>query len=233
MHLLTGTSGFSYKEWKPSFYPADLPAAGMLRFYGERFPTVEINNSFFRVPSEAILCQWSEQVPETFAFALKAPQQITHRKRLKEAGEAVDFFTRTVRTLGSKLGPILFQLPPNLKKDLPRLQEFLEVIPTDLRIAFEFRHPTWFEDDIYEVLRNRDAALCIAHGMEHDTPAIATASWGYLRLRLVEYTEADLRGWAAEVRQKDWKEAYVFFKHEDTGTGPALAAQFARMFRTG
>jgi uncharacterized protein YecE (DUF72 family) len=228
--LLTGTSGFSYKEWKGSFYPEDLPASAMLRFYGERFSTVEINNSFFRVPSESVLRQWADEVPAHFTFAFKAPQQITHRKRLREIDESVAYFSGVVRTLRNRLGPILFQLPPNLKNDIPRLSGLLETLPQDLRVAIEFRHPSWFVDEVFALLRSRDVALCVAHGMEHDTPLVATATWGYLRLRFVEYTRRDLGEWVEFVAQQQWSDAHVYFKHEDTGTGPALAHRFEEMF---
>jgi uncharacterized protein YecE (DUF72 family) len=230
MRLLTGTSGFAYKEWKGSFYPDDLPASEMLRFYAERFPAVEINNTFYRMPSESVLRQWSEVVPEGFTFVLKASQQITHRKRLKEADEAVGYFFGVARTLERRLGPTLIQLPPNLKKDLPRLEKFLEAIPEDVRVAFEFRNPSWFEDDVYEALRARGAALCIAHDEEQETPLVATAGWGYLRLRQVQYDDSALDRWIGAIRAQDWSETYVFFKHEDAGTGPKLARRFEEIF---
>lgn len=230
MRLLTGTSGFAYKEWKGSFYPEDLPASEMLRYYAERFPSVEINNTFYRMPSESVLRQWSEVVPEGFTFVLKASQQITHRKRLKEAGDAVAYFFGVARTLGDRLGPTLIQLPPNLKKDLPRLQAFLETLPEDLRVAFEFRHPSWYEEEVFEALRTRGAALCIAHDEDQETPLVATAGWGYLRLRQVAYDDAALEQWVQRIRGLPWSETFVFFKHEDAGTGPKLARRFAQIF---
>lgn len=230
MRLLTGTSGFAYKEWKGSFYPEDLPASEMLRYYAERFPSVEINNTFYRMPSESVLRQWSEVVPEGFTFVLKASQQITHRKRLKEAGDAVAYFFGVARTLGDRLGPTLIQLPPNLKKDLPRLQAFLETLPEDVRVAFEFRHPSWYEEEVFEALRTRGAALCIAHDEDQETPLVATAGWGYLRLRQVAYDDAALEQWVQRIRGLPWSETFVFFKHEDAGTGPKLARRFAQIF---
>jgi len=230
MRLLTGSSGFAYKEWKGSFYPEDLPASEMLRYYAERFPSVEINNTFYRMPSESVLRQWSEVVPEGFTFVLKASQQITHRKRLKEAGDAVAYFFGVARTLGDRLGPTLIQLPPNLKKDLPRLQAFLETLPEDVRVAFEFRHPSWYEEEVFEALRTRGAALCIAHDEDQETPLVATAGWGYLRLRQVAYDDAALEQWVQRIRGLPWSETFVFFKHEDAGTGPKLARRFAQIF---
>src|SRR5690606_3915757 len=224
------TSGFAYKEWKGSFYPEDLPASEMLRYYAERFPSVEINNTFYRMPSESVLRQWSEVVPEGFTFVLKASQQITHRKRLKEAGDAVAYLFGVARTLGDRLGPTLIQLPPNLKKDLPRLQAFLETLPEDVRVAFEFRHPSWYEEEVFEALRTRGAALCIAHDEDQETPLVATAGWGYLRLRQVAYDDAALEQWVQRIRGLPWSETFVFFKHEDAGTGPKLARRFAQIF---
>jgi uncharacterized protein YecE (DUF72 family) len=225
MKVLAGTSGFSYKEWKGSFYPEDLAAENMLQFYSQRLPAVEINNTFYRMPKPALLESWAAQVPEEFRFVLKASQRITHHKRLKEAGEEVAYFFRVASTLGARLGPALFQLPPNLKKDLPRLTDFLALLPADTRAAFEFRHASWFEDDVYEALRARGAALCIAEDEELATPLVPTAGWGYLRLRRQDYTDADVLSWAERLRAQAWSEAYVFFKHEDAGAGPRLAGQ--------
>lgn len=229
MRVLAGTSGFSYKEWKGSFYPEDLPAEEMLAFYGARLPAVEINNTFYRMPKPALLASWAEQVAPQFRFVLKASQRITHHKRLKEAGSEVAYFFQTASTLGERLGPALFQLPPNLKKDLPRLEAFLAVLPEGARAAFEFRHASWFEDDVCEALRARGAALCIAEDEELATPLVATAGWGYLRLRRQDYDDASVAAWAEKVRGQSWDEAYVFFKHEDAGSGPRLAAEFLRL----
>ena len=230
MRLLVGTSGFSYKEWKGSFYPEDLPASGMLRYYAERLSAVEINNTFYRMPRAEMLADWARQVPEGFVFVLKASQRITHQKRLKEAGDSVDYFFRTAATLGTRLGPTLFQLPPNLKKDLPRLEAFLAVLPEGTRAAFEFRHASWFEDDVYTALSSRGAALCIAEDEELATPLVATAGWGYARLRRQDYVSEDLARRAAEYRRQSWSELYAFFKHEDAGSGPRLAAEFRDLF---
>jgi len=230
MRVLTGTSGFSYKEWKGSFYPEDLPDSGMLRYYASRLPAVEINNTFYRMPRAALLESWAEQVPDGFAFALKASQQITHRKRLKEAGEAVAYFFGVATTLGDRLGPTLFQLPPNLKKDLPLLADFLAVLPGASRSAFEFRHESWFDDETFEALRSARAALCWAEDEKLATPPRSTASWGYLRLRRPDYGEAEIAAWADRIRAEPWSEAYVFFKHEEEGTGPRLAEAMAARF---
>ena len=230
MRVRAGTSGFSYKEWKGSFYPEDLPAARMLAYYSERLPAVEINNTFYRMPKPALLEGWSAEVPPEFRFVLKASQRITHFKRLKEAGDDVAYFFGVAATLGERLGPALFQLPPTLKKDLPRLEAFLGTLPTGAKAAFEFRHASWFEDDVFAALRSRGAALCLAEDEELATPVVATADWGYLRLRRQDYGDADVAAWAARVREQPWTEAYVFFKHEDAGSGPRLAAQFLEQF---
>jgi len=226
MRVRAGTSGYAYKEWKGSFYPSDLKADGMLRYYAEHFSTVEINNTFYRTPSESTLVNWSESVPDGFTFVLKAPQRITHVKRLKDVSTEVGFLLQNASVLGDKLGPTLFQLPPNMKKDVARLTGFLALIPRSWRAALEFRHPSWFDDEIYDVLRSHDAALCIAHTEEETTPFVATATWGYLRLRGVVYGESDLTAWAERIRAQAWGDVFVFFKHEDAGTGPALAARF-------
>ena len=228
MRVLAGTSGFSYKEWKGSFYPEDLPVEEMLAYYSARLPAVEINNTFYRMPKPALLESWASQVPAEFRFILKASQRITHRKRLKEAGDEVAYFFQTASTLGDRLGPTLVQLPPNLKKDLPRLEAFLSVLPEGAKAAFEFRHASWFEEDVFAALRARGAALCIAEDEELATPLVPTASWGYLRLRRQDYDDAAVAAWAEKVRGQAWDDAYVFFKHEDAGSGPKLAAEFLK-----
>ena len=230
MRVLTGTSGFSYKEWKGSFYAEDLPDSGMLRSYASRLPAVEINNTFYRMPRAALLESWAEQVPDGFAFALKASQQITHRKRLKDAGDAVAYFFGVATTLGDRLGPVLFQLPPNLKKDLPRLQEFLALLPPASRAAFEFRHQSWFDGEIFDALRSARVALCWAEDENLSTPTETTADWGYLRLRRQDYGESELAAWAETIRAQPWTETYVFFKHEQEGTGPRLAQAMLALF---
>jgi uncharacterized protein YecE (DUF72 family) len=231
MRAWVGTSGYSYSEWKGSFYPEDLPAQRMLRYYSERFRAVEINNTFYRMPTAKLLSQWSAQVPDGFHFALKAPRRITHIQRLQEADQLVAFLFETVRELGHKLGPVLFQLPPFLRQDLPRLEAFLARLPEGERVAIEFRHRSWFEDRVYQALQSRDVALCIADGeLEGEVPLVSTASWGYLRLRRVEYQDQALNGWAERIKSQSWGEVFVFFKHEDEATGPKLAARFADLF---
>lgn len=232
MELFTGTSGFAYKEWKGAFYPEDLKNDDMLSYYASQFRSVEINNSFYRMPAEKTLRQWAEQVPAAFRFVLKAPQRITHFTRLKdESKDPLEYFLKTAATLGEQLGPLLFQLPPNLKLDLPRLQNFLSWIPSGVRAAFEFRHNSWLDDAVYDALRGANAALCIADTEEEQAPRVVTASdWGYLRLRRVAYSEGDVAEWADWTRSQRWGDAFVFFKHEDAGTGPRLAKQFEAAF---
>jgi len=222
-----GTSGFSYDEWKGSFYPDDLAKDAMLGFYAGRFDAVEINNTWYRMPSDSVLGQWAGEVPESFRFVLKANRQITHFKRLKpEALEPMEYFWDRATTLGDRLGPILLQLPPNLKKDLPRLRDFLAAAPSAMRAAFEFRHDSWLDDDVYATLSEHSAALVIAQTEDDETPLVATTDWGYLRLRKVDYGAGEVEAWAERVAAQPWREAYVFFKHEDEGTGPRLAARF-------
>ena len=232
MRVLTGTSGYSYKEWKGSFYPEDLAADAMLAFYAGKLSAVEINNTFYRMPKAGVLTRWAEQVPDGFQFALKASQQITHRKRLKDAADAVGYFFQVAVTLGDRMGPVLFQLPPNLKKDLPRLADFLAILPPASRCAFEFRHASWFEEDVFEALRGSGCALCVAEDEELATPFVPTTGWGYLRLRRQDYGEGDLRDRAAKLLGQPWSEAYVFFKHEEGGKGPELAQALTKIVTT-
>lgn len=230
MRIFAGTSGWQYKEWKGSFYPEEISAADMLEFYAGRFSTVEVNNTFYRMPKESVLHSWAETVPDGFTFVLKASRRITHFGRLKESAyEPLEYMLATARTLGSRLGPILFQLPPNLKKDVERLKAFVAQIPEGTRAAFEFRHPSWVEDDALEILRSRNLALCIANTEDEQTPLHATADYGYLRLRKTAYEDGELEGWAEKVGNQDWSDAYVFFKHEDEGTGPELADRFLKL----
>ncbi len=228
MRVATGTSGYAYKEWKGTFYPEKLPPDRMLRYYGEQFSTVEINNTFYRMPSEKVLLNWAAQVPDGFRFVLKASQRITHQKRLQDAGEELGYFLMTSSVLGPKLGPTLFQLPPNFKKDLPRLEAFLDLLPNHWRAAVEFRHASWQDEDVLAALRGRGVALCGADTDEGEAPVVPTADWGYLRLRREQYQAEDLQRWAQRVLAQPWQEAFVFFKHEDAGTGPALARRFAQ-----
>jgi uncharacterized protein YecE (DUF72 family) len=227
MQLLVGTSGYSYKEWKGNFYPDNLRDKEMLNHYGKQLPAVEINNTFYRLPKETVLKSWADQVPAAFQFALKASQRITHIRRLKDAGDETEYLLRLVRVLGSRLGCLLFQLPPNFKKDLPRLEQFLKHIPGDVRTAFEFRHATWFEQDVFDCLKTNGCALCIADADDElEIPFVSTANWGYLRLRREVYSSSDLKKWMKQVEDQIWERAFVFFKHEDAGTGPKLAKQF-------
>ncbi|MGH7783693.1 MAG: DUF72 domain-containing protein [Candidatus Binatia bacterium] len=227
MKLWVGTSGYSYKEWLGSFYPERLSAKEMLRFYASRLPAVEINNTFYRLPKESVLLSWAEQVPAAFRFVLKAPQRITHVKRLKEAGAEVEYLFRVATVLGATAAAILFQLPPNLKKDIERLKNFLSLLPNDGNVAFEFRHPSWFDDEVFACLRARNCALCNADTDEKESrDLIATATWGYVRLRRSEYSGADLLDWKERILSQPWDHAYVFFKHEDEGIGPKLAGEF-------
>ena len=230
MRLSVGTSGFSYKEWKGSFYPAELPAGEMLRYYSARLPAVEINNTFYRMPRASVLEAWSEQVDAPFRFVLKASRRITHFKRLADAAEETDYLFSTAAALGDHLGAVLFQLPPNMKKDIDRLGGFLRLIPRGFRAAMEFRHDSWLDEEILALLSEHDAALCAAETDEAAAPGtIATASWGYARLRRAEYDDEQLRAWAGRIAAQDWKEAFVFFKHEDAGAGPRMAGRFLEL----
>lgn len=229
MKLIVGTSGYSYKEWKGTFYPEDLPAAKMLPFYAQHFDSVEINNTFYRMPEGKMLAKWAGEVPDGFTFVLKAPQRITHQKRLVGAGEDVRLLFEAAESLENKLGPVLFQLPPFSRKDALKLREFISILPRDKRVAFEFRHESWFDDEIYSILSDRDAALCASDTDEvpdPDSVVHATASWGYLRLRRTEYPGTAIADWRQRVERQPWSDAYVFFKHEDEGKGPVFAKQF-------
>jgi uncharacterized protein YecE (DUF72 family) len=226
MHILVGTSGWSYKEWKGSFYPADLPADGMLRHYATRLPAVEINNSFYRIPKEKVLLEWAEQTPAGFRFVLKASRRITHVNRLGDDDGSLAYFLRTVNVLGEKLGPTLFQCPPSLRKDLARLRGFLARVPRTWRAALEFRHDSWFDDEVYEALRAHDVALVWVEEDEGATPPVPTASWGYLRLRRSAYADGELEGWARRIEGQPWREAFAFLKHEeDSPAGPEAATR--------
>lgn len=229
MRISVGTSGYSYKEWKGTFYPTDLPASGMLAFYAGRFDTVEANNTFYRMPEARTLERWAAEVPDRFTFAVKSPQRITHQKKLVEAGEDVRYLFEVLAALGPKLGPVLFQLPPFLRCDLDRLRQFLRILPRDVRIAFEFRHASWSDESVYSLLRDHDAALCCAEMDESPDPEsilVSTATWGYLRLRRTDYPDGALGEWAERVQRQPWSEAFVYFKHEDEGKGPAFGQRF-------
>jgi uncharacterized protein YecE (DUF72 family) len=228
--LRHGTSGFAYKEWRGSFYPDDLPASGMLAFYAERFPSVEINNTFYRLPRESVLEQWASRVPDGFSFVLKASRWITHLKRLKDADEPLRFLLDNSAVLGEARGPFLFQLPPNLKADAARLADFLGLLPPEVRAAFEFRHESWFDDPVFRLLEDHGAGLVVADSEEGTTPRRSTADWGYLRLRREAYSDQELAGWSSWIHQQGWNDAFVFFKHEDGATGPRLARHFEAIF---
>ena len=230
MKLHVGTSGYSYKEWKGNFYPEDLPAKEMLSYYSRRLPAVEINNTFYRLPQPSMIENWNAQVPERFRFSIKATQRITHIKRLNNVAEETKYLLETASLLEQRLGVVLFQLPPNFKKDVERLKAFLDLLQPDLRTAFEFRHESWFDDETFDLLRARDCALVVSDTDEKPlTEIISTARWGYLRLRRTAYDENDLVEWMKRVQDQKWKDAFVFFKHEDEGTGPKLAAQFLEL----
>jgi uncharacterized protein YecE (DUF72 family) len=200
----------------------------MLAYYVERFTTVEINATFYRMPNAKTVAGWAAAAPAGFTYVLKAPQRITHFGRLRGVDEPLRYFCDAARSLGDRLGPLLFQLPPNFKKATDRLCEVLALVPAEFRVAFEFRHESWFDDEVYALLRARNAALCVADTEDGTTPAVATADFGYLRLRAVEYTDDELRRWIATIDTvgAGWSDAYVFFKHEDSGSGPALARRF-------
>jgi uncharacterized protein YecE (DUF72 family) len=229
VNILVGTSGWSYKEWKGSFYPAKLPAEEMLRFYAGRFPTVEVNNSFYRIPAERVLAGWAEQVPQRFRFVLKASRRITHNNRLNDEDGSLGYFLRAINPLGERLGPTLFQLPPTFKQDLDRLQRFLDQLPRRWPAAVEFRHDSWFDERVYDLLRARGVALVAVDEDESEgpgSPLVPTASWGYARLRRSQYGESALQEWVSRLRQQPWSDAYVFLKHEDgSPNGPDAAAR--------
>jgi uncharacterized protein YecE (DUF72 family) len=228
--LRIGTSGFSYPAWRGPFYPDDLPADRMLGFYGTVFSTVEINNTFYRMPTTRLLAGWRAQTPATFRFAIKAPQHITHRLRLRDAGPVTADLVRLTGTLGRRRGPLLFQLPPYLRCDLERLDTFLRGMPFGAQVVFEFRHPSWFSDETYEVLRTHRAALCVADTEEGATPFVETAAFGYLRLRRPDYDTAALHAWVDRLRNATrWKQTFVFFKHDDAGRAAELGQRLATL----
>jgi len=229
MELHVGTSGYSYKEWKGSFYPEELAAKNMLSYYGERLNAVEINNTFYRLPKAAVLGSWAAQVPADFRFSIKASRRITHFARLKEAAlEPVEYLITQLDALGSKLGVVLFQLPPNLQKDVERLNGFLGMLPETTPGAFEFRHESWRDEAVYDALRARGMTLVHADTEDSrpDEPLIATSPCGYLRLRRPAYGDDELAGWMGRLSEVGLERAFVFFKHEDAGAGPRLAARF-------
>jgi len=226
VRLIVGTSGYSYKEWKGAFYPADLPPAKMLSFYATHFRTVEINNTFYKMPNEQLVAKWAAEVPDGFTFVLKAPAWMTNQKWL-DAKTAVHRFFEISAALGAKLGPALIRM--ELQKDVTRLRTFLALVPPGRRVCVEFRHDSWMDEEVFAALREHDAALCTADTDEVADPErilVPTASWGYLRLRRTEYTDAQLAAWRARIAAQSWSDTYVFFKHEDEGKGPRFAKRF-------
>lgn len=236
--LVAGASGYSFKEWKGNFYPEKMKPEEMLAWYSARLPTVEINNTFYQMPKASVLEHWAQTTPESFRFAIKAPRRITHMSRLRAetSADSVNFLYTTLAVLGAKRGPVLFQLPPFLKKDLPRLSEFLKLLPDNHNAAFEFRNDSWFDDDVYEALRAAGASLCVSEREDGERemeakdrappPLIETAPWGYVRLRLESYSDEDLQRWAARLQATAWREIYVYFMHEPTA--PAYAQTLMR-----
>ena len=232
MRIWTGTSGFAYKEWKGRFYPEKLPQRAFLSHYAGELPAVEINNTFYRLPKVDLLMKWAEQVPEDFRFSIKASRRITHFKRLGlSSTDETTYLVETCATLGPRLGVILFQLPPKMKKDAGRLAAFLDLLPAGTRAAFEFRNPSWFDDEVRTLLADRDFALVHADvdeplpGLPPDAP-LASGTWGYLRMRRLGYTRDELERWMERVQGQGWDDAFVFFKHEDEAAGPAMAKDF-------
>ncbi|HVF64308.1 MAG TPA: DUF72 domain-containing protein [Casimicrobiaceae bacterium] len=228
--LSAGTSGFSYKEWLGKFYPKKLPGDAMLKYYAERLCTVEINNTFYRMPAEAMLEAWADNVPDGFAFTLKAPRRITHINRLKESAQPVGEFVRRASMLGNKLGVILFQLPPFLKKDIARLADFADALPTGPRFAFEFRNESWLEDEVYALMRARGLMLCVTDTDEGETPFVATADRGYVRLRRTRYSDEDLRAWVERIAASGLEKTYVYFMHEDDAVGTGFARRMQELW---
>ena len=231
MQLLVGTSGFSYKEWLGRFYPEKLPASDMLRYYAQHFGTVEINNTFYRMPAESMLESWAQQVPESFMFTLKAPRRITHDKRLREIEADVAEFARRAGVLGNKLGVLLFQLPPNLKKDLVRLQNLLSLVPKDTRAALEFRNDSWQDQEVYDMLRANGTMLCVTDTDEGDTPFVSTSDYGYVRLRRTHYDDAELGAWVERIAAQPLARTYVYFMHEDEALGTRFGQRLMELWK--
>ena len=233
--ILVGTSGYNYPEWKGSFYPQHLSAAKMLPFYAERFPSVEINATFYRMPTPKTVAGWAGQVPSTFRFTLKANRRITHDKRLKDVGDSVEFFVSAAHELGPQLGALLFQTPPNLKCDLERFDAFLATMPDGVPAAFEFRHDSWLDDEVYARLRARNFALCVADTEARSVPVVATADFAYLRLRDEGYDDEAIRTWTALAQDLSTRcrDVFVYFKHEDAGKGAAFGQRMIELLAQG
>ena len=229
--ILIGTSGYNYPEWKGNFYPSTLSTSKMLPYYADRFSTVEINYTFYRFPTEKALQEWGKVTPEDFSFTLKAPRRITHDARLRDCEDLVRAFCERTRTLGSKLGVVLFQLPPSFRVDLDALQSLLDWVPEDLRIAMEFRHDSWYSEEVYQRLSSRNVALCVNDNEKGTTPLVATADFGYFRLRDEGYQDEDIAKWGRTVLEQGtrWKDAFVYFKHEEQGLGPQFAQALSRV----
>ncbi len=231
MRLRVGTSGYAYREWRGSFYPERLQPSRMLEFYAQRLDAVEINNTFYRMPTETLLLGWKAQVPEGFTFVLKAPRRITHDKRLQDASDDLAHLLRMVSALERGAGPLLFQLPPYLRKDAARLRAFVERVPRGWRAAFEFRHASWLDEEVFGILREAGAALVTADTEEGADPRlVATAPYGYLRLRRERYDARALERWLERIAAQPWEEAFVFFKHEEEGAAPRLALELKRLW---
>ena len=227
MQLFAGTSGYSYKEWKGKFYPDKLAANQMLHFYAGSMPAVEINNTFYRMPKKEMLETWRYQVPDNFRFSIKASQRISHKKRLKDAEEEVGFLFNLLKVLGECLGVVLFQMPPYVRKDKDTLGQFLSLLPETTPCAFEFRHESWFDQDIFDTLSAYNKTLCIADETNAKfDQVVRTADVGYVRLRRVQYSESDLTHWGTSLLTQNWSQCFVFFKHEDECGGPELAKTF-------
>lgn len=231
MKVFSGTSGFSYKEWKGTFYPGEISSSEMLAYYSSQLPAVEINNTFYRIPKDDILESWASRTPDDFRFALKASRRITHFKRFLDTGDTVEYMYSRFASLGPKLGAVLFQLPPNFSKNVERLESFLSVLPERHRAAIEFRHDSWYDEEVFSLLRKANCALCIADDTS-TTPFIETADWGFLRLRRPDYSTEDLEDWASMVASSEWTDVFVFFKHEEAGAGPRMASDFLSCFST-
>ena len=231
MNHWIGTSGFQYPEWKGTFYPEDMSTAKMLPFYAERFSTTEVNYTFRRIPSPKTIQNWWDATPERFKFSLKAPQKVTHFAKLRNCGDTLRYFYQVISDLEAKLGAVLFQLPPASKKDATLLASFLEDLPPGMRAAFEFRHASWFDDEVFALLKGKNIALCLADSENLATPVVATADYGYLRLRREDYQAADVTRWAETIREQKsaWSDVFVYFKHEESGIGPKLATQLREL----
>ncbi len=233
MNFWIGTSGFQYSEWKGNFYPEDLPdGEDACRFTPNDSPRRRSITHFTAFPRQKTIDNWKAQTPEKFRFALKAPQKITHWSKLRDCSDTLEYFCKVVTDLGERLGPVLFQLPPTFKKDADVLSSFLREFPS-MRAAFEFRHESWFDDEIFDLLTSRNIALCIADTDTIATPKKITADYGYLRLRREDYTEEDVKRWSEFVREQNtnWTDAFVYFKHEESGIGPKLAQPDDRIAR--